>query len=204
MDAHRWRHARRQFEFLVDLEDQAWAQRLAQLADTDPVLAQDVAELLAADAETGDAATELSDQAGELIENLLDSEEGAEHGQLQGQMLGCWRLEREIGRGGMGAVWLASRADGAYEGHVAIKLMHARFDGAVLRRRFQAERQILAGLDHPNIARLVDAGGDAEGRPFPALEYVDGQNIVDHCDARGLSLDQRLGIFYVERAEELS
>ncbi len=169
-------------------------QRLAELDREDPSLAQQLRQMLAAD-HAGSTSTGLEAAAPDLVDDLVEHERQIESARWVDQDMGPWRLQREIGRGGMGAVWLANRADGAYEGLVAIKLMRSSFDGDDLVRRFKAERQILAGLDHPNIARLVDAGADSAGRPYLALEYVDGQTISDYCDARRLSVEQRIGVF---------
>lgn len=195
MDSKRWQDIKGAFEQLLDLDPQARTARLLELQARDPELASEVAALLAADANSAETPTAVVAGSGDLIEAMVEEDEDQERAQQQGRMLGPWCLQREIGRGGMGTVWLASRADGAYQGLVAIKLMHARFDGDELVQRFKAERQILAGFDHPNIARLIDAGSDSDGRPYLALEYVDGENIASYCDARKLSVDERLRIF---------
>ncbi len=108
--------------------------------------------------------------------------------------IGPYRLLREIGRGGMGSVWLAERADGAYKRQVALKLPRLAW-GAGLAERMAREREIGMLLEHPNIARLYDAGVDERGRPFLALEYVDGQPIDAWCEAQGLSVRERLRLF---------
>ena len=112
-----------------------------------------------------------------------------------GQAAGPYRLTRRIARGGMGDVWLAQRADGLFRRPVAIKLMHGHLLEPGLERRFQAEREILAALDHPNIARLVDGGVTASGVPFVVMEYIDGQPIDDYCRVRQPTLDERLRLF---------
>jgi serine/threonine protein kinase/Tol biopolymer transport system component len=113
----------------------------------------------------------------------------------EGSMLGSYRLERRLGRGGMGTVYLAARADGAYQKQVAIKLVSAVGASEEIVRRFLAERQILARLDHPNIAHLVDGGTTAQGQPYLVMDYVDGIPIDRYCRERRLSLDQRLELF---------
>ena len=110
-------------------------------------------------------------------------------------LVGPYRLLRELGRGGMGAVWLAERIDGALTRKVALKLPHPGPIGGQLAERFARERDILAGLAHPHIARLYDAGVTSEGQPFLALEYVDGQPLGVYCDARHLELPARLTLF---------
>src|SRR5690606_38801384 len=98
--------------------------------------------------------------------------------------VGPYRIVGEIGRGGMGVVYLAERADGHFEQRVAIKLIDSSDADDPLHRRFLDERQLLAGLVHPNIARLLDGGIADDGRPFLAMEYVDGLPITAWCDRR--------------------
>jgi serine/threonine-protein kinase len=108
------------------------------------------------------------------------------------ERIGPWRVIREIGRGGMGQVFLAERADGQFEQQVAIKLLKRGMDSEAILARFRRERQILAALDHPNIARLLDGGIADDGRPYVVMEYVDGESITAFADARRLSVDARL------------
>ncbi|OZC03988.1 serine/threonine-protein kinase [Rubricoccus marinus] len=112
----------------------------------------------------------------------------------RGQRVGPWRLVREVGHGGMGAVWLAERAEGDFQQTAAIKLVHPGRSAEVI-ERFCAERRILAGLSHPHISRLLDGGVTDDGRPYLALEYVEGEPITDFCDARGLGVEARLTLF---------
>lgn len=105
--------------------------------------------------------------------------------------IGPYRLIRELGSGGMGAVWLAERADGTLKRQVALKLPRATWTRG-LAERMVRERDILASLEHPNIARLYDAGTDAQGRPYLALEYVEGQPIDVYCRSQGLSVRNRV------------
>jgi tetratricopeptide (TPR) repeat protein len=109
------------------------------------------------------------------------------------RMVGPYRLLRELGRGGMGTVWLAERADGLLKRQVALKLPRMAWGGG-LAERLGRERDILASLAHPHIARLYDAGVDSLGRPYLAMEYVDGQAIDAYCRERGLSLRDQLGL----------
>jgi TolB-like protein/Tfp pilus assembly protein PilF len=114
-----------------------------------------------------------------------------------GARLGPYKIVREIGRGGMGAVYLAERDDSEYRKQVAIKLVRGDVASALVLDRFRRERQILAELDHPNIARLLDGGTTAEGVSYLVMEYVEGVSIDVHCDARNLSVEKRLALFRI-------
>ena len=114
---------------------------------------------------------------------------------LAGRQIGPYRVLQPIGQGGMGTVWLAERADGLFERKVALKLVHLALVGSVLAERFARERSILAGLDHPHIARLLDAGVTPDGQPYLALEYVEGTPLTTYCDEHRLDLDARLRLF---------
>ncbi|MDZ7589311.1 MAG: protein kinase [Rubrivivax sp.] len=112
---------------------------------------------------------------------------------VNGTQVGPYRLIRELGTGGMGAVWLAERTDGLLDRKVALKLPHAGWTRG-LAQRFARERVILSGLEHPHIARLYDAGEDSLGRPYMALEYVEGETIDVYCRAHALDVPARLGL----------
>ncbi|MBL8269671.1 protein kinase domain-containing protein [Steroidobacter sp.] len=108
------------------------------------------------------------------------------------ETVGPWRLLRRLGHGGMGSVWLARRIDGAYEREVALKLPHAHLLSGALRERFSLERDILAGLSHPKIARFYDAGLAENGQPWLTLEYIEGVPIAEYCETHRLSVSQRI------------
>jgi serine/threonine protein kinase len=112
-----------------------------------------------------------------------------------GQRLGAYRLLRELGRGGMGAVYLAERADGQFQQQVALKLIKRGMDTDEIISRFRHERQILAGLNHPNIARLLDGGTTADGLPYFVMEYIVGQPIDRYCAEQQLGVEARLQLF---------
>jgi eukaryotic-like serine/threonine-protein kinase len=114
-----------------------------------------------------------------------------------GRLVGRWRLAKQIGRGGMGTVWLAERADGQFEQRVALKLVRRGMDSDDILARFLRERRILARLAHPNIARLLDGDVSEDGRPFFVMEHVEGAWITDWCRAQGASLERRLELFLV-------
>jgi len=111
---------------------------------------------------------------------------------IEGRRVGPYRLEREIGRGGMGVVYEGTRDDAEFERRVAIKLLPAALASAALDERFRFERQVLADLDHPNIARLFDAGSTDDGVPYLVMEYVDGEPIDAWCRSRQLNIRQRV------------
>lgn len=109
--------------------------------------------------------------------------------------VGPYRTTSVVGRGGMGVVYRAERSDGSFEREVALKLVHLDMDTPHLRRRFLAERQLLARLSHPGIAHLLDGGVTAEGRPYLVMEYVQGRPITDYCRPSAVSVDRILALF---------
>ena len=111
------------------------------------------------------------------------------------ERVGAWRVVRVVGRGGMATVYLAGRADGQFEQTVALKVLDVAHDFDGLAARFAQERRILARLEHPNIARLIDGGATRTGQPYVAMEYVDGESIDRYCDRRRLNLDARIRLF---------
>ena len=112
-----------------------------------------------------------------------------------GQRVGAYRLLEQIGAGGMGTVWRAERADQEFEKQVALKLIRGSHTSDELHERFRHERQVLARLEHPNIARLLDGGAAPDGRPYLVMELVAGQPIDLDCEHRRLTLDARLRLF---------
>jgi serine/threonine-protein kinase len=132
---------------------------------------------------------------GLLERNIARAAERAVPDATRGRRIGAYRVIREIGRGGMGVVYLAERSDGQYQQRVAVKLLRASPDAEELRRRFVAERQILASLRHRAIAQLLD-GGVTDGQlPFLVMEYVDGVPLTTYCDRQRLGIDARLRLF---------
>ena len=165
-------------------ERAAW---LAQLVGEEPALAAELQSLLA-DHDASDAERFMAGSAG--APRALPG--GAT---LAGQTLGAYTLERPIGQGGMGSVWLAARSDGRYAGKVAVKLLNFSLVGSASGERFKREGSILARLAHPHIARLLDAGVTTAGQPFLVLEYVEGNRIDVHCDDERLDVAARIGLF---------
>ncbi|MCP3959177.1 MAG: serine/threonine protein kinase [bacterium] len=113
----------------------------------------------------------------------------------QGLRVGAYEIERRIGRGGMGTVYSATRADELFQKRVAIKLLRRDVESSEIVRRFHAERQILAALEHPSIARLIDGGTTDDGRPYLVMEHVEGRPIDEFCDVHELSIPERLDLF---------
>jgi serine/threonine protein kinase len=116
---------------------------------------------------------------------------------MEGRHLGPYRILREIGRGGMGSVYLAARADDVFHKQVAIKILRTGLEHTDIGRRFRQEREILVSLDHPAIARLIDGGSTDEGLPYFVMDYVDGQPIDTWCDRRRWNVSERLKLFQV-------
>lgn len=114
-----------------------------------------------------------------------------------GELIGLYRILRVLGRGGMGEVYLCERADDQYRKQVAIKLVSSGLISRQIQNRLRTERQILATLDHPNIARLLDGGTTAEGVPYLVMEYVEGEPIDSYCDRRQLTIGERLDLFRI-------
>lgn len=128
-------------------------------------------------------------------ENLRDAVRNSVSPQRIGSRIGAYRIVREIGRGGMGTVFLAARADGEFEKDVAIKILKRGTDTDEIVRRFRGERQILAKLEHSNIARLIDAGSTEDGLPYFVMEFVDGVPVTDYVREHQLSIPERLELF---------
>ncbi len=144
-------------------------------------------------------ADSLLEKSGERVENFADDLSstlvGAEASARANERLGAYEIVRELGRGGMGVVYLARRADETFEKQVAIKILKRGTDTDEVLRRFRAERQILARLEHPNIARLLDAGTTEDGLPYFVMERIEGVPITDFYNSRGLKNDERVRLF---------
>ena len=180
MDRSRWPVLSPRLDELLDLPPAERAARLAAMRVDDAGLAAELEALLAQEARL--------DEQGFMAGPALPPPPG-----LAGQTLGAYTLERELGRGGMGQVWLARRTDGRFEGQVAIKLLQTGLLGHGDASRFEREGRILARLDQPHIARLIDAGLSSDGlQPYLVLEYVDGEPIDRYVQQRNLPLPLRL------------
>ncbi len=190
-----WQRVRAMFEQALELPPADRATFLDTQCAGQPELRAEVEALLAADEQANAQPRELVAAAPALLQALAEDQRRVDDARLTGMRAGAWRLLREIGRGGMGTVYLAQRDDGAYTQQAAVKLLRADWPGSEMDRRLEAERQILAGLDHPGIARLLDGGSNADGRPFLVLDYVDGLPIGRWCDERQLGINERIRLF---------
>jgi eukaryotic-like serine/threonine-protein kinase len=194
MEAENWRRVRELFDAIADLPAESWNAALDELGVDDPALREEVLALLRADGEDL-IRTVVEAQAPQMVADMAREDAEIEQQNLAGLVVGSFRLIREVGSGGMGTVWLAERIDGGFDQEVAIKLIRPGWDAREVMARFRAERQILAHLNHPNIAHLIDGGMTAEGRPWLALEYVDGADLRAYCDASQLDINERLRLF---------
>ncbi|MCB1025433.1 MAG: serine/threonine protein kinase, partial [Acidobacteria bacterium] len=203
MKPERWRQIESVFQAAVDLKQEDRANFLIKECKGDHVLRSEVEKLLM-DAESAEGFIEspvwsdgfFVDPA--VKESVLDPFDDApenEEYSLIGQRIGVYELVRELGRGGMGAVYLAKRVDGEFRQTVAIKLIKRGMDSEFIIKRFRHERQILASFEHQYIGRLLDGGTTSDGLPYFVMEYVEGDSLYDFCDSRKLNVKDRLNIF---------
>jgi len=186
MDAERWQRVREVFGEALELPADERSAYLECACADDEALRREVERLLVSLTEADDF----------LEEPAVDKTWGnPAHDLYLDRQIGAYRLVERIGRGGMGVVYLATRSDDVFEKKVAIKLLPASGASEELVRRFRAERQILARLEHSNIARLLDGGTAADGLPYLVMEYVDGLAIDEYCDLHGLGVRRRLELF---------
>ena len=190
VSASTWNALSHLLDEALNLEPPARADWLAQLATTQPQLAPTLQRLLAAE-----TSSETADLLARPPRLASLSKESRAAGLAAGARVGPYRLKRELGAGGMADVWLAERADGAFTRDVALKLPMMNRLRRDLAERFARERDILARLEHPHIARLYDAGVSEDGLPYLAMEYVDGLPITQYCDAHKLDIAARLRLF---------
>jgi serine/threonine protein kinase len=192
MTPERWRQVEEIFQAALDLSPEDRNRYVSDVCAADTELRRDVESLLSQ-----------YDSAGELLEepvygntemNMLESFV-EDKDPMIGRRLGAYRVEREIGRGGMGAVYEASRADNLFNKRAAIKLVKRGMDTDFILRRFRKERQILAALDHPHIAGLLDGGTTEDGLPYFVMEFIEGQPLYSYCDNNKLNITERLKLF---------
>jgi serine/threonine-protein kinase len=182
MEAERWQEVDAIFAEVLERPRDERQAFLDEACGDDASLRAEVGRLLAAD-----------ERAAGFLERPAGLETAA--GEEEPLRLGPYRLLHRIGSGGMGTVYLARRDDEQYERLVAVKILHSGLEATEVYHRFLAERQILARLEHPNIARLYDGGSTEEGRPFLVLELIEGLPVDVYCDRHRLTVDQRLDLF---------
>ena len=188
MDRTHWSHVEELFERVEGEPPERRSQYLNEACDN-PDLRLEVEAMLAASSWAN----------GLALERFVvdEAEDANEPDPRLGTAVGPWVLTRVLGRGGMGTVYAADRRDGQYRQQAAVKLLRSGPCDAYAIERFRTERQVLAQLVHPNIARLLDGGLSPDGAPYLVMELVDGVSITEWCEANRLSLDARLRLFRV-------
>ncbi len=193
MDTQRWQRLATIFDEVIEATDDARAALLDRLCAGDMEVRREVEALIIAD-----AAANRFDRDVDAARNLVAADWACSDDSESthaGERIGPWRVLHEVGRGGMGVVLLAERADGQFEKRAALKLIKRGMDSDAVLARFLRERQILAHLEHPHIARLLDGGLAADGRPYFAMEHVDGQPLLRYCTVRSIKLEDRISLF---------
>jgi non-specific serine/threonine protein kinase/serine/threonine-protein kinase len=189
MNPQDWQRIKELFNEAVEYEPAARARFLNEACAGDAGLLAQVESLIASDEEAGDF---IAEPAFIPLGAAVSAEAEAV---TTGQRVGSYEIVRELGRGGMGAVHLGVRADAQFDKRVAIKVVKRGMDTDFVLRRFGRERQVLAALDHPNIAKLLDGGATEDGLPYFVMEYVEGESLTRYCDGRRLSITERLKLF---------
>jgi eukaryotic-like serine/threonine-protein kinase len=187
MQPERWQQIEEIFQRTVDSPPQERTAILNAACGADFDLRAEIESLLASYQTSGMTAAVFQDAAKIL--------QGRAEQLTAGRKIGPYRVIREIGSGGMGSVYLAARADEAFQKLVAIKIIRRGLDTEEIIQRFRGERQILASLDHPNIARLVDGGSTEDGPPYFVMDYIEGKPVDEYCDEHRLNITSRLNLF---------
>jgi serine/threonine-protein kinase len=194
LDVDRWRQVEEVLDVALNQEPDRWTAVLDDKCSGDPDLRREVEALLGRlGTARGFLESPPSAAAAALLAEVREAAEGASA--PLDRRIGAYRLVREVGRGGMSRVYLAERADGQFEQRVALKVLRPGLDSDLDLERFRAERQILASLNHPHIARLLDGGVSDDGLPYLVMEYVEGEPLDRYCAARKLTTRQRLDVF---------
>lgn len=202
MTPERWRQVQAMVEEALDLAPDQRSSFLAAESEGDDELLAEVEKLLL----SYDQVSTFLEPADDPVDRAREDDDQEDRADTTprsmptrpleaGDRVGQYRLRRRLGRGGMGDVFLAERADDEFRRQVAIKVVHREANLSGVLRRFKSERQILASLDHPNIARLLDGGSTDDGRPYLVMELVEGVPIDLYCDQHCLSVDERLRLF---------
>ncbi len=188
MDTDRWNKVKEIFNKASELSGEERLSFIKNECRGDAQLEAEIIDLLRADSGSSTLIDGMLHLSHELPEEIPAEPETAEN-------IGPYRIVQELGRGGMGVVYLVERADDQYRKRMALKLVKRGMDTDEILQRFRSERQILASLEHPNIARLYDGGVTGDGRPYLVMEYVDGEPFLSYCDKRTLTIDERLQLF---------
>ena len=184
MKAEQWPRIKELLDQSIALDPSERAAFLDRACSSEAEVRREVESLLASHDEAGTAF---------LKKPAIDLNREAP--ERAGRRIGAYQLIQQIGQGGMGEVYRAMRADGQYTKEVAVKLIRGGFDSASIQERFRNERQILASLDHPNIARLLDGGTTEDGVPYLVMELIEGIPIDAYCDDHDLDVTERLRLF---------
>src|SRR4030095_5376577 len=204
MSPERWREIEEVFQAAVELPPTERAPYLNDRCGNDVELKNEVMKLLASDDSAADFIEVpiwtdnrfLNTSVRRELSSSIDREfNGGDHDNFLGKEVGVYKPTKEIGRGGMGAVYLADRADGEFQQRVAIKLIKRGMDSDFIVKRFRHERQILASFEHPFIARLLDGGTTSDGVPYFVMEFVEGETLYKYADAKRLGTKGRLKLF---------
>ncbi len=196
LSPERWQQIKPLLDQLFDLPPEEHTAFLDQACQDDPTLYRQLQAALEANRDDQSFLEVFDEQhlVGLLHELAPDDSAAAAQPSI-GERIGPYEIVGEVARGGMGEVFLAERADGTFEQKVALKLVKHGLDSEAVHRRFLAERQILARLQHEHIARLLDGGVSAAGQPYFVMEYIDGKPITEYCDDHRLNIEARLGLF---------
>ncbi len=186
MTGEQWQQVKQIFSEALELPSVERQSFIEQKSNGDELIVKEVHALLESDEEAED----FIERPVLPISDLVRDETA-----LAGKQIGQYLIEKEIGRGGMGAVYVAKRADREFEKRVAVKLIKRGLDTDDIIRRFRHERQILAALDHPNITRLLDGGTTDDGLPYLVMDYVEGLPVTRYSEKHGLTVNQRLKLF---------
>src|ERR1051325_482457 len=187
MTSQQWQQIEELFSEAVERPPAERSQFLDEACQGNGAVRAEVEYLLACDAQAGSF---IEDSALPVAAQLLEHDDDA-----IGEHVGVYKIVREIGRGGMGTVYVAVRDDDEYQKEVAIKLIKRGMDTDLVLRRFRNERQILAHLNHANIAKLHDGGTTKDGRPYFVMEYIEGIPITEYCAQHQLPIGERLKLF---------
>ncbi|MFN0112381.1 MAG: protein kinase domain-containing protein [Blastocatellia bacterium] len=190
MTPERWRKIESIFQTVIEKPKPERQMMLTQYCGDDTELRREVEALLSED-ETND----FDEFIQSPIKNAARSLPQSQTDNYIGRNIGPYQVVKLLGQGGMGAVYLAERSDAEYYRQVALKIVRRGMDSSFVLKRFRVERQILATLEHPNIAQLLDGGTTTDGLPYFVMEYVPGKPLTEYCNAGGLSLVDRLKLF---------